>query len=45
MGLSEEKDKQAFVVDGFIETRVNSPFIMNRSKGNISVLIAICKSA
>lgn len=45
MGLSEKRVKQAFVANGFVNTRVNSPFIMSSSKGNMPVLMAIGKNA
>ncbi|WAJ72456.1 class I SAM-dependent DNA methyltransferase [Catenovulum adriaticum] len=45
MGLSEKRVKQAFVASGFVNTRVNSPFIMSSSKGNMPVLMAIGKNA
>lgn len=45
MGLSEKRVKQAFVANGFINTRVNSPFIMSSSKGDMPVLMAIGKNA
>jgi len=45
MGLSEKRVKQAFVANGFVNIRVNSPFIMSSSKGNIPVLMAIGKNA
>ena len=45
MGLSEKRVKQAFVANGFVNTRVNIPFIMSSSKGNMSVLMAIGKNA
>jgi 2-polyprenyl-3-methyl-5-hydroxy-6-metoxy-1,4-benzoquinol methylase len=45
MGLSEKRVKQAFVANGFINTRVNSPFIMGSSKGDMPVLMAIGKNA
>ena len=41
MGLSEKRVKQAFLANGFVNTRVNSPFIMSSSKGNMPVLMAI----
>jgi len=41
MGLSERRVKQAFVANGFVNTRVTSPFIMSSSKGNMPVLMAI----
>lgn len=44
MGLSEKRVKQAFVANGFINTRVNSPFIMSSSKGDMPVLMAIGKN-
>jgi len=45
LGLSEKRVKQAFVANGFVNIRVNSPFIMSSSKGNIPVLMAIGKNA
>lgn len=45
MGLSERRVKQAFVANGFINTRVTSPFIMSSSKGNMPVLMAIGQNA
>ena len=45
MGLSEKRVKQAFVANDFVNTRVNSPFIMSSSKGNMPVLMAIGKNA
>ena len=45
MGLSEKRVKQAFVANGFVNTRVNSPYIMSSSKGNMPVLMAIGKNA
>jgi 2-polyprenyl-3-methyl-5-hydroxy-6-metoxy-1,4-benzoquinol methylase len=45
MGLSEKRVKQAFVASGFVKTRVNSPFIMSSSKGNMPVLMAIGRNA
>ena len=45
MGLSEKRVKQAFVANGFVNTRVNSPFIMSSSKGNMPVLMAIGTNA
>lgn len=45
MGLSEKRVKQAFVANGFVNTRINSPFIMSSSKGNMPVLMAIGKNA
>jgi len=45
MGLSEKRVKQAFVANGFVNTKVNSPFIMSSSKGNMPVLMAIGKNA
>ncbi|WP_432452427.1 class I SAM-dependent DNA methyltransferase [Agarivorans sp. QJM3NY_29] len=45
MGLSEKRVKQAFIANGFVNTRVNSPFIMSSSKGNMPVLMAIGKNA
>ena len=44
MGLSEKRVKQAFLANGFVNTRVNSPFIMSSSKGNMPVLMAIAKN-
>jgi 2-polyprenyl-3-methyl-5-hydroxy-6-metoxy-1,4-benzoquinol methylase len=41
MGLSERRVKQAFVANGFVNTRVTSPFLMSSSKGNMPVLMAI----
>jgi len=43
MGLSEKRVKQAFVANGFVNTKVNSPFIMSSSKGNMPVLMAVGK--
>ena len=45
MGLSEKRVKQAFVANGFVNTKVNSPFIMRSSKGNMPVLMAVGKKA
>jgi len=45
MGLSEKRVKQAFVANGFVNTRINNPFIMSSSKGNMPVLMAIGKNA
>lgn len=45
MGLSEKRVKQALVESGFVNARVNSPFIMSSSKGNMPVLMAIGKNA
>jgi 2-polyprenyl-3-methyl-5-hydroxy-6-metoxy-1,4-benzoquinol methylase len=45
MGLSEKRVKQAFLANDFVNTRVNSPFIMSSSKGNMPVLMAIGKNA
>jgi len=45
MGLSERRVKQAFVANGFVNTRVTSPFIMSSSKGNMPVLMAIGQNA
>ncbi|MDG1750542.1 MAG: class I SAM-dependent methyltransferase [Thalassotalea sp.] len=45
MGLSEKRVKQAFVANGFVNTRINSPFIMSSSKGNMPVLMAVGKNA
>lgn len=44
MGLSEKRVKQAFLASGFVSIKVNSPFIMNSSKGNMPVLMAIGKN-
>jgi len=44
VGLSEKRVKQAFVANGFVNTKVNSPFIMSSSKGNMPVLMAIGKN-
>jgi 2-polyprenyl-3-methyl-5-hydroxy-6-metoxy-1,4-benzoquinol methylase len=44
MGLSEKRVKQAFAASGFVSIKVNSPFIMNSSKGNMPVLMAIGKN-
>lgn len=44
MGLSEKRVKQAFLASGFVSFKVNSPFIMNSSKGNMPVLMAIGKN-
>lgn len=41
MGLSQRRVDQAFVANGFVNTRVTSPFIMTSSKGNMPVLMAI----
>lgn len=41
MGLSDKRVKQAFVASGFVSIKVNNPFIMNSSKGNMPVLMAI----
>lgn len=41
VGLSEKRVEQAFVENGFVNTEVNSPFLMNSSKGNMPVLMAI----
>jgi len=40
-GLSEKRVKQTFVVNDFVNIRITSPFIMNSSKGNMPVLMAI----
>ncbi|MCW8833876.1 MAG: class I SAM-dependent methyltransferase [Colwellia sp.] len=45
IGLSEKRVKQAFLASGFVNTRVNSPFIMSSSKGNMPVLMAIGENA
>lgn len=45
MGLSEKRVTQAFVANGFVNTQINSPFIMSSSKGNMPVLMAIGKNA
>lgn len=44
MGLSEKRVKQAFLASGFVSIKVNSPFMMNSSKGNMPVLMAIGKN-
>jgi 2-polyprenyl-3-methyl-5-hydroxy-6-metoxy-1,4-benzoquinol methylase len=44
MGLSENRVKQAFVANGYVNIRINSPFIMSSSKGNMPVLMAIGKT-
>lgn len=41
MGLSEKRVKQAFLANGFVNIRVNSPFIMSSSIGDMPVLMAI----
>ena len=41
MGLSDQRVKQAFVANDFVNTQINSPFIMSSSKGNMPVLMAI----
>jgi len=45
MGLSEKRVKQAFIASGFVNTRVDSSFTMNSSKGNMPVLMAIGTNA
>lgn len=45
MGLSQRRVNQAFVANGFVNTRVTSPFIMTSSKGNMPVLMAIGQNA
>lgn len=45
MGLSEKRVKQAFVANGFVNTRITSPFTMSSSKGNMPVLMAIGKNS
>lgn len=45
MGLSEKRVRQALLANGFVNTRVNSPFIMSSSKGNMPVLMGIGKNA
>ena len=45
MGLSVERVKQALVSSGFVTTQITSPFIMNSSKGNMPVLMAVGKNA
>ncbi|WP_191600567.1 class I SAM-dependent DNA methyltransferase [Marinomonas algicola] len=45
MGLSDKRVKQAFVANGFVDIRVNCPFIMSSSKGDRPVLMAIGKNA
>jgi 2-polyprenyl-3-methyl-5-hydroxy-6-metoxy-1,4-benzoquinol methylase len=45
MGLSQRRVNQAFVANGFVNTRVTSPFIMTSSKGNMPVLMAIDQNA
>ena len=44
MGLSEKRVKHAFVANGFVNSRVNSPFIMSSSKGDMPVLMGIGKN-
>jgi 2-polyprenyl-3-methyl-5-hydroxy-6-metoxy-1,4-benzoquinol methylase len=41
MGLSKKKVEQVFVANGFVNTKITSPFVMNSSKGNMPVLMAI----
>jgi len=41
MGLSENRVKQAFLINDFVNIRITSPFIMSSSKGNMPVLMAI----
>ncbi len=43
IGLSQQRVKQALVECGFVHAKVNSPFIMSSSKGNMPVLMAIGK--
>jgi len=45
MGLSEKRVNQAFVANGFVNTIITRPFIMNSSKGDMPVLMAIGKNA
>ena len=45
MGLSEKRVEQALVESGFVNIKVNSPFIMSSSKGKMPVLMAIGKNA
>ena len=44
MGLSEKRVKKAFLVNQFVNTTISRPFIMNSSKGNMPVLMAIGKN-
>lgn len=45
LGLSEERVKHAFESNFFINSRITNPFIMNSSKGNMPVLMAIGENA
>ncbi|PKF60177.1 SAM-dependent methyltransferase [Psychromonas sp. psych-6C06] len=45
MGLTEKRVKEAFESNCFVGTKISSPFIMNSSKGNMPVLMAIGKNA
>ena len=45
MGLSEKRVKKAFESNRFTNTKITSPFIMNSSKGNMPVLMAIGENA
>jgi 2-polyprenyl-3-methyl-5-hydroxy-6-metoxy-1,4-benzoquinol methylase len=45
IGLSKKRVEQAFVTNGFVNIRVNSPFTMSSPKGNMPVLMAIGKNA
>ncbi|WOH36398.1 class I SAM-dependent methyltransferase [Thalassotalea fonticola] len=45
MGLSEARVRQAFESNQFIDIQVTSPFIMESSKGKMSVLMACGKNA
>jgi len=44
MGLSEERVKQAFLENSFVNTQISSPFIMSSSKGKMPVLMATGKN-
>jgi len=44
MGLTEARVKQAFVTNGYVDIKVNNPFIMSSSKGSMPVLMAIGKN-
>jgi 2-polyprenyl-3-methyl-5-hydroxy-6-metoxy-1,4-benzoquinol methylase len=40
MGLSKKRVKQAFEANQFVNTKITRPFVMNSSKGSMSVLMA-----
>ena len=45
IGLSDKRVKQAFVANGFVNTRITNPFIMSNSKGDMPVIMAIGENA